>query len=133
VVWVRVAAIALAVLSAGCSDRSPQTLEERARAYWELKQSKQWAEIYDGYIDPERKTQMPRDRFLKKRELAFDTLDFAITSATENGDRAVVTVSTTANIPALEFGGKVRIITKKVDVEDRWVKRDGVWYVIFPE
>jgi hypothetical protein len=132
-VWLRFAVLALAVLWAGCNDRSPASLEERALAYWDLKQSKQWEEIYDGYLDPERKEQLSRDRFLKKRELAFDTLDYAITAAEEQGDQAVVRVSSTANIPALEPGRKVRIITKKVNVEDRWVRRDGVWYVILPE
>lgn len=124
----------LVALVAGCSQLgSTGTLAERADKYWELKQTKRWEEVYDGYVDPAIKDKLSREAFLKKRLLAYDILSYTLTEAREDGDRGVVRVDSEANIPVRWTGGAVRLIQKKTMVEDEWVKRDGIWYVRFKE
>ena len=119
---------------AGCSRRgSNATLAERAGEYWQLKQSKRWEEVYDGYLDPALKSALSKDAFLKKRLLAFDILTFTITEATETGDEGVVRFKADANIPLRMAGGGVQIARKEISGEDPWVRRDGVWYVRLKE
>lgn len=114
----------------GCSQRGASaTLEARASKYWELKQAKRWEEVYDGYLDPALKGALSRDAFLKKRGLAFDTLSYRIVEAREDGEEGTVRVTTEANIPIRGVKGAVQLVRKVVTVEDRWVKREGVWYL----
>jgi hypothetical protein len=126
----------VAVLSAtvlGCSQGgSTATLSERVGRYWELKQAKRWEEVYQGYLDPALKERISRDAFLNKRKLAFDILSFSITEVREDGDQAVVIVTSESNIPAPAGRGKLRMLRKTVSSEDKWVRRDGVWYVELP-
>src|SRR5690606_33539273 len=65
---------------------SIEDLAARARQYLELKQRHAWAEVYDDILDPELKNQLERQRFLKKREKAFDILGFEIVSAEQEGE-----------------------------------------------
>jgi hypothetical protein len=124
----------LAAVLAGCSKPgSTAMLAERANKYWELKQTKRWEEVYDGYLDPALKGTLSKEIFLKKRLLAFDILNYTISEARESGDRGTVRVEAEANFPVRQMGGAVQLIQKKTTVEDDWVKRDGVWYVRLSE
>jgi len=127
-VWL-VVALVVAQITA-CHRGSKDTLAERAKGYWELKQQKRWEEAYDGYLDPAIKTSLTKDAFLKKRQLAFDILAFTVTDLTQNGDQATVHVKVDANIP-LRLPGqeKVQIRKDTIDSEESWVRHDGVWYV----
>jgi hypothetical protein len=127
-------ALALASLALCCRARDAKApLLERAQAYWELKQSKRWEEVYDAYLDPELKNGLPREGFLKKRLLAFDILSFAITEAREEGDEGTVVVTNEVDLPVRGAGGSVRIVKKTVTTTDSWARRDGMWYVRLSE
>jgi len=128
VVWL-VVALVVAQITA-CHHGSKDTLTDRAKGYWELKQQKRWEEAYDGYLDPAIKASLTKDAFLKKRQLALDILAFTVTDLTQNGDQATVHVKVDANIP-LRLPGqeKVQIRKDTIDSEESWVRRDGVWYV----
>lgn len=120
----------VALAAAGCSElKSGTTLEDRATEYLELKRTKRWEEVYDRYLDPEIKGSLSREAFLKKRLLAFNVLSYSIKELREDGNEGTVSVSGEANIPVRGVRGAVRMIQKEIAVEDRWVKRDGVWYV----
>ncbi len=128
-----VVAVLVAVVlaqSTACHHGSGETLADRAKGYWELRQQKRWEEAYDAYLDPTIKPSLTKDAFLKKRQLAFDILGFTITGLTEDGDQATVHVKAEANIP-LRLPGqeKVQIRKDTIDSEESWVRRDGVWYV----
>jgi hypothetical protein len=126
--------VLLVAIALGCSQgdtRGP--LEERAKQYLDLKQRKQWEEVYDGYLDPKLKGSLSRDAFLRRRQLSFDVLSHTVTGVKENGDEGDVTVSGEANFPARQPGGKVRIIQRPFTVTDHWIKRDGAWYIVLSE
>jgi hypothetical protein len=127
------AAAVIAQISA-CHHGSSATLAERAKHYWELKQQKRWEEAYDGYLDPTIKTSLTKDAFLKKRQLAFDILNFTIAGTTENGNAATVHVQAEANIP-LRLPGQEKVEIRKdtIESEEPWVRRDGTWYVHITE
>lgn len=135
VVWSTAIAIAASALGSGCSWReSNATLEQRVRRYWELKQSKRWEEVYDGFLDPMLKAKLSREAFLKKRLLAFDVLTFEISETREDGEETTVTVTSEVNIPILSGpGGAVQVTRKTVTTKDGWVRRDGTWYVRLSE
>lgn len=120
----------LASLLTGCSKPgSTATLAERAEKYWELKQTKRWEEVYDGYLDPALKGTLSKEAFLKKRLLAFDILTYTIGEVQESGDRGTVRVEIEANLPIRQIDGAIRLVQKRTPVEDEWARREGVWYV----
>ena len=126
--------VLLVAIALGCSQGETRgRLEDRAKQYLDLKQRKQWEEVYDGYLDPNLKGSLAKDAFLKRRQLSFDILSHAVTEVKENGDEGDVTVNGEANFPAREPGGKVRILQKPFTLTDHWVRRDGAWYVVLAE
>jgi hypothetical protein len=133
-VWCVVALSCLGGLAAGCRHGAPvASLKERVAAYWGLKQSKAWEEVYDKYLDPEAKKTVTKEAFLKRRWLAFDILSYEIGDVQENGDKATVTVNNEANIPLKTPQGELQFFKKQVATKDEWVRRDGVWYVVLTE
>lgn len=104
-------------------------LEARARQYLELKQRHAWAEIYDEVLDPESRNKLEKQRFLRKREKAFDILGFEVVSAEQNGPEGRVRVQMEAMIPVLKPGGETTLIRKQVQDPQEWVFRDGRWYI----
>ena len=83
--------VALLGALAGCQKSDPvSSLKDRASTYWGLKQSKGWAEVYDKFLDPQAKTSLSKDAFLKRRWLAFDILSYEIAKVQETGDKAQV-------------------------------------------
>ena len=125
-----VVGVVVVLALSGCSQRGTgASLEDRASKYWELKQAKRWEEVYDDFLDPAVKEALPRDAFLKKRRLAFDTLSYSVVEAREDGDTGTVRVTTDANIPLRDTKGGVQLTRKTVTVEEQWNKRDGVWYL----
>jgi hypothetical protein len=126
-------AIAL-VLTAGCQKPDPvAALKDRVSKYWALKQSKGWAEVYDGYLDPEAKKSVTKEAFLKRRWLAFDILSYQISNVQEEGDKATVAVDNEVNFPLKTPQGELTFIKKQVNTKDQWVRREGQWYVIQTE
>src|SRR5258706_14441535 len=126
-----VAAIGLQLV--GCNRAANATLTERASQYWQLKQQKRWEEVYDGYLDPALKGNLPKDAFLKKRLLAFDVVSFTVTDATEDGDKGTVHVKMDANLPLRGIGGKVQMRRQEMTSVESWEKRDGTWYIHLSE
>jgi hypothetical protein len=120
--------------AAGCQKADPAAaLKERASAYWGLKQSKGWAEIYEKYLDPDAKKTVLKEAFLKRRWLAFDILSYEISDVREEGDKATVEVANEVNFPLKTPQGELTFIKKKVSTKDPWIRRDGVWYVVLTE
>lgn len=120
-------------IAVACQRGSNDPLAVRAAKYWELKQQKRWEEVYDAYLDPELKSTLRKDAFLKKRLLAFDILTFTVTDATENGSEGTVHVKIDANIPLRAPGGKVEMRRQEMTSEDSWVRRNGTWYIRLTE
>jgi hypothetical protein len=104
-------------------------LEARARQYLELKQRHAWAEIYDEVLDPESRKTLEKQRFLKKRENAFDILGFEVVSTEQKGEEGRVRVRMEAMIPIRNPGGETSLVRKKVQDPQTWVYRDGRWYI----
>jgi hypothetical protein len=128
-------AIALSLASAcareqASSETPPDAgLEARAKQYLTLKQRHAWAEIYDDILAPEDRARLERQRFLKKREKAFDILGFEVVSAEEQGEEGQVRVKMEAMIPILTPGGETSLVRKQVQDPQSWVYRDGRWYI----
>ena len=133
--WIA-AGIALVLVGAvvGCQKSdSAADIKERVAAYWALKQSKTWPEVYEKYVDPEAKKSLTQEAFLKRRFLAFDILSYEISNVQENGDKAIVAVDNEANIPLKAPDGELKFLKKKVTTKDEWVRRNGTWYVVLTE
>ena len=105
------------------------SLESSARQYLELKQRHAWAQIYDEIVDPESRKTLERQRFLKRRENAFDILSFEVVSAEKEGNEGRVRATMEAMIPVRNPGGETSLIRKKVQDPQKWVNRDGRWYI----
>ena len=131
--WGTTLVAALLVLATACSrGEVGASLEERAQRYWELKQGKQWAEIWDAYLDPELKEKLPKDAFLKRRQLAFDILGYALQEVKpeeEDEARATVVVTSEVNVPLRGAGGKTQLVRKEVTTSDTWVRRGDRWFI----
>jgi hypothetical protein len=104
-------------------------LQARVRQYLELKQRHAWAEVYDDVLDPEARKTVDRQRFLKKRENAFDILGFEVVSAEQVGQEGRVRVKMEAMIPIRNPGGETSLVRKNVQDPQTWVYRDGRWYI----
>lgn len=127
-------AIVAGVVAGGCQKTDPAaTLKDRVAAYWGLKQSKRWEEVYDQYVDPAKKEALKKEAFLKRRWLAFDILKYEISGIQEEGDKATVSVDNEVNFPLKAPDGELKFIKKAVTTKDTWVRRDGVWYVELTE
>ena len=130
--WVSCCIVGVAIALSGCA-RGKGSLQDRAQEYLHLKQRKQWEEVYDGYLDPSLRGKLSKEAFLRKRALSFDILRNEVKEVKETGDEADVVVNGEANFPVREFGGKTRIVKREFNTTDRWVKRDGVWYIVLTE
>ena len=132
--WIAVVVMALVVSAPGCQRTDAKSsLRERADRYWGLKQSKAWQKVYDEYLDPDVKPRLSKEAFLKRRWLAFDILSYEIKEVTEEGDTATVVVANEANIPIKAPDGELKFFMKAVTTKDRWVRREGGWYVDLKE
>src|SRR5262245_53117908 len=95
-----VAVALMAAVGGGCQKTdSAASLKDRAQAYWGLKQSKTWPDVYDQYLDPSMKSQLSKEAFLKRRFLAFDILSYEINDVQEEGDKGTVEVTNEVNFP----------------------------------
>ena len=127
--------LAFVLLGVGCFGSpepdapTAEPVGERAREYLALKQQHEWGAIYDQILDPEMKTKLAREDFLRKRELAFDVLSFDIVKTQENEDRAKVIAEVQAMIPILQPGGGTQLVRKQMQDPQEWVNRDGTWYI----
>lgn len=123
--------LALPGVFSGCSGGGPggSSLTDRAKQYLELKQKHEWARIYDDLLDPQARPGLPKDAFLKRREVPFDVLSFELVSADSQGTEGKVVAKLEAVIPVLNPRGGTQTIQKKVDDVQRWVQRDGQWFI----
>lgn len=123
----------LGVAMAGCQagrDQEQAGLQERARKYLELKQKRDWVAIYEGLLDPELHTKLKREVFLRRREAAFDVLSFSVVSAEEEeGGTGKVVAKIDAMIPVLNPRGGTTMLRKEMEEPQKWVARDGRWYI----
>lgn len=123
----------LGLALAGCQSGGPQetaNLQDRARNYLELKQKRDWVAIYDGLLDPELHRKLKRETFLKRREAAFDVLNFTVVSAEEQeGGTGKVVAKIDAMIPVLNPKGGTTMLRKEMEESQKWVARDGRWYI----
>jgi hypothetical protein len=124
-----VAAVLVAGLGSCQRAETRATFTERVAKYWELKQSKAWEEIYDGFVDPASKEAVPKEVFLKKRALAFDILTYEVGQLPEEADKVVVSVENEVNFPLRSPDGEMRLIKKRVTTTETWVHREGAWFV----
>lgn len=134
-----VLAAALLALLQACS-RSPGeerpraaetgALERRAREYLELKQRHEWERVYDDLLAPEDRKKLEKQHFLRKRASSFDILDFDVVSVEKEAEvTARVAATMVAMIPVLKPGGETTLVRKRVRDVQRWVYRDGRWYI----
>lgn len=123
----------LGLALAGCQagrEQETQNLQDRARNYLELKQKRDWVAIYDGLLDPELHGKLKREVFLKRREAAFDVLNFSVVSAEEQeGGTGTVVAKIDAMIPVLNPKGGTTMLRKEMEESQKWVARDGRWYI----
>ena len=118
---------------AGCQtapEQANENLQDRARNYLELKQKRDWVAIYDGLLDPELHGKVKREIFLKRREAAFDVLSFTVVSTEEQeGGTGKVVAKIDAMIPVLNPKGGTTMLRKEMEESQKWVARDGRWYI----
>ncbi len=68
--------------------------------------------------------------FLKRREAAFDVLNFSVVSAEEQeGGTGKVVAKIDAMIPVLNPKGGTTMLRKEMEESQKWVARDGRWYI----
>ena len=126
------AAVAAAMaLASACSSPDPvQLLADRVQRFDDLRQKREWQEIYQDILDPELRKSMKKQDFLKRREEA--TMEFLAARVGKvdlKGDRATVEVEVEANVPVLRPGGPPLTIKKQIGEKQDWVRRDGQWFV----
>lgn len=105
-----------------------QSLRRRASAYWLAQKEKDWLKVR-SFVDPEVGGEL--ESYFKRRQQSKDLstiVSVEITELSVEGDtgRTVTNVSLLLTHPLL--GGTPYSLTQTV--EDHWVSRQGVWYVI---
>ncbi len=127
------ALLGVAATATGCQaaqeNDAAGDLQARAQQYLELKQKRDWAAIYDGFLDPELRKTLPKEAFLKRRSMAFDVLSYTLVSTKEEGETGKVVVKLDAMIPVLNPRGGTTVLRKEVSEPQKWVVRDGRWYI----
>jgi hypothetical protein len=122
-------------LFSGCSDPVPgvKDLEERARQYMETRQRRDWAQIYDEFIDPAGRARLDRQEFLRSRGGGFEILGYEVVfSETEEGSDPAsgqVRIKIDAMIPLLAPGGGTKTVRRDLEDSQSWVFREGRWFV----
>ena len=98
------------------------------------RQKRDWVAVYDEFLDPELRPLIPRERFLRKRNGAYDLLSFAVDSvqieAEESPRRGRVQVRMEAVIPLMTPTGGSQTIRRELVDPQQWVVRDGEWFVL---
>jgi hypothetical protein len=127
------ALLGMAITAAGCQakheNEQAEDLQARAKQYLELKQKRDWAAIYDGFLDPELRKTLKRDLFLQRRSQAFDVLSYTLVSTKEEGETGKVVAKLDAMIPVLNPRGGTTMLRKELSEPQKWVARDGRWYI----
>lgn len=114
----------------GCArDSNAGGLGDRAQKYMELRQKGSWEEIYEGMVDPDSKPKLSRDAFMERRKSAFDILEFEVVSVEETEGQGVVRARMQAVLPVLKPGGGTLSVRRELDDAQKWVQRDGRWYI----
>ena len=126
------AGLVAVALVAGCTSRGAaesQGLEARAEEYMDLRQRGSWDAIWNGLIDPEAREGIRRASFMEKRRSSFDIVDFEIVSVDEEGEEGRVVARMDTIVPVIKPGGGLLRVPRELDDSQKWVLRDGRWYI----
>ena len=124
------ALLTLALLASACSDPDPRDeLRDRARQYLELKQKREWTAIYQGLLDPEARKTLKLEQFLAPRKETMDVLGFELVDTEVSDGSGSVRAKMDVVIPVLSPRGGTTMIRKELEDSQRWVQRDGRWYI----
>lgn len=127
---VAMALAGLAAIGWGCTPADPkEELRERAAKYLELKQKREWTAIYEGMVDPEARKSVKLEDFLKPRKESMDMLGYELISAEVDQDQGSVKAKVDVVIPILSPRGGATMMRKELEDSQRWVQRDGRWYI----
>jgi hypothetical protein len=119
----------------GCSDPVPEVkdLEDRARQYMEMRQRRDWARIYDEFMDPAGRSSFDRQEFLRVRRGGFDILGYEVVFSDIDKEsepvHGTVRMKIDAMIPLLAPGGGTKAVRKDLEDPQRWIFRAGKWFV----
>ncbi len=115
---------------AGCSEGAkPADLADRAERYMDLRQKGSWDAIWTGMVDPEVRETIKRAAFMERRASSFDIVDFEIVSVDEKGEEGLVVAKMDTILPVLKPGGGLMRIPRELDDSQKWVLREGRWYI----
>lgn len=128
------ALLGMAITAVGCQarqeeDAAKENLEARARQYMALKQKRDWAAIYDGLLDPELRTTLKREAFLRRRKQAFDVLGYTLVSTKEEDGTGKVIAKVDAMVPVLNPRGGTTMLRRELEEPQQWVARNGRWFI----
>lgn len=134
VAWLAAMAV-LAGFSPACTEPRPEVkdLEMRARQYMEARQSRNWSDVYDDFMDPAGRATVDKAEFLATRGGGFDILGFEVlqaeVDATAEPPVGELRMRMEALIPLLAPGGGSHTVRRMMEDPQQWVFRDGQWYV----
>lgn len=112
----------------GASLSPEESLRQRAAHYWAAQKNKTWSEVRN-FVDPE--TVGKLDRYFKRKEESQNYSKIIATQIKDlkvEGDEGWTVTVVSAEITHPLLGGKPYPVEQTV--EERWVRRDGVWYVV---
>lgn len=120
---------AMGLQAVACRSADPQVdLRERVGQYLAMKQKREWTGIYEGMLDPEVRKSLKLEDFLRPRAQAMDFVGFDVLEVSPADGRVKVKVD--AMVPVLQPGNQAPLMVRKqTEEEQRWVQRDGRWYV----
>jgi len=123
----------VALLSGCFAPPGVKDLEVRVRQYMAERQERDWVAVYDTFLDPDSKSRLPRNDFLRRRSGAYDLLGFSVDSATIEPEKsppvAQVRVRMEAVIPLMAPNGGSRTIRRELVDPQQWVVYEGKWYI----
>lgn len=117
-------ALTLACMVASACHGKPASLEERVKAYWEVRTKGQADQAYE-FEAPGR---MDKPTYLKKiltTPVAFTAVKVQSINPKESGDEAEVELRVEFLLPGLSRSASSSML-------DRWVKVRGRWYHVLP-
>lgn len=119
----------LGLSAASCRSADPQAdLRDRVEQYLAMKQKREWTGVYEGMLDPEVRKSLKLEDFLRPRAQAMDFVGFEVLEVSPADGQVRVKVD--AMVPVLRPGNQAPLMVRKqTEEQQRWVQRDGRWYV----
>jgi len=103
-------------------------LKKRVDELWSAKEKEQWGLLY-AYCDPEFRKTVSQEEFLQKRPY-YIYVDHTVEWAEVNGDLGKARVDYLIR-PSDPYLSKAEPLDQTT--VEKWVKKDGVWYLLVPE